>query len=171
MSLFLQDPNDPEATIRLRVPELRPHIQVGHKKPYKHLTVIHRYRVEARFFHNVNEDQTELADGYNFGNYRFRYQLQLQIPLWKISGKSSLKLRINDELMINAGRHITRNVFDQNRIYAALLMDITPDLGVEVGYMKWFQQRPSGVDFYDRNILRFSFHHRLRLNKKEKGAS
>jgi hypothetical protein len=171
MCLFLQDPNDPEAVIRLRVPELRPHLQVAHRKQYKHLTVIHRYRTEARFFHNVSDDKTELADGYDFGNFRFRYQLQLQIPLWKISEKSSLKLRVNDELMVNAGRNITRNVFDQNRIYAALAMDITPEYGVEIGYMKWFQQRSSGVDFFDRNILRFSFHHRFRFNKKDKGES
>lgn len=172
MCLFLQDPNDPEATIRLRVPELRPHIQLGYSKKYKHVTVIHRYRAEARFFHNVNEEGTDLADGYDFSNYRFRYQLQLQIPIWKISENSSLKLRVNDELMINAGKKITKNVFDQNRIYAALALDISPAIGVEVGYMKWFQQRNSGVDFFDRNILRFSFHHKINLSKKtDKGAS
>ena len=164
MCLFLQDPNDPEATVRLRIPELRPHIQLGYSKKYKHVTVIHRYRAEARFFHNINEEGTDLADGYDFSNYRFRYQLQLQIPIWKISESSSLKLRINDELMINAGRNITKNVFDQNRIYAALALDISPAIGVEVGYMKWFQQRNSGVDFFDRNILRFSFHHKLDLH-------
>jgi hypothetical protein len=39
MSLFLQNPNDPEATVKLTTPELRPHIEFAYKQRLKHLAI------------------------------------------------------------------------------------------------------------------------------------
>ena len=32
-------------------------------------------------------------------------------------------------------------------------------------YLNWFQQRPSGTDFYNRDIIRFSVFHTINLKK------
>lgn len=153
---FNQSPNNPDTRPRLLVPELRPHVELGYKQALKAVNIDHRFRAEARFFHNTNATRTELEDGFDFGNFRFRYRLQATFPLWKFKERQSLKLRISDEIHINAGKKIIRNVFDQNRLYGGLAVDILPNLTAEAGYLYWFQMQPNGA-FFARHIGRFSF--------------
>lgn len=167
MCLFLQNPNDPNATVKLTVPELRPHIEFAYRQKINKITLDHRYRVEARFFHNTNQNRTELEDGYDFGNYRFRYRLQATIPLLKVAENRALKFKISDEIHINAGSKISKNVYEQNRLYSGINYDLLPNLSFEVGYLNWFQQRPNG-DFYNRDILRFTVFHKISLKGNKK---
>jgi hypothetical protein len=162
--VFFQQPNDPGAQVRLTVPEVRPHLELEYKQKFTKIVLDHRFRGEARFFHNVNESRTELEDGFEYSNYRFRYKLQAAIPIFKVDKNTALKLKVYDELFINAGTQIVTNVFDQNRIYAGLNYDILKNVSVEVGYLNWFQQRPDGR-FFDRDILRFSVFHKINLKK------
>ena len=166
MCLFLQNSNDPNSTNRLTVPELRPHIEFAYKPKSEKITFDHRYRVEARFYHNTNTIRSELEDGFNFGNFRFRYRLQSTIPLFKVAKKRYFKLKISDEIHLNAGNKISKNVFEQNRFYGGISYNILQDLSFDIGYLNWFQQRPTG-DFYNRNILRFTFFHKLSSHKKK----
>lgn len=160
--IFLQNPNDPYATVKLTVPELRPHVEFAYKQKLKYLIIDHRYRAEARFFHNTSTTKAELEDGFYFGNFRFRYRLQAVVPVWKIDEKRGLKIKVSDEIHLNSGKKIVKNVFEQNRFYAGLSIDALPNLTFDVGYLNWFQQRPSG-DFYNRNILRFTIFHTINL--------
>lgn len=162
--VFFQKPNDPNAAIKLTVPEVRPHLEFAYKQKLDKISFDHRFRVEARFFHNVNESRTELEDGFEHSNYRFRYKLQATIPLFKMDENRVLKFKVYDELFINAGNKILTNVFDQNRVYAGLNYDILKNLSFEVGYLNWFQQKTDG-DFFDRDILRFTVFHKLNLKK------
>lgn len=162
MCLFLQNPNDPKAVNKLTVPELRPHIEFAKKQKFKFLTLDHRYKLEARFFHNTNAAKTDLENGYNFGNYRFRYRLQASILAWQIDETRALKLKVSDEIHLNMGSKIVKNVFDQNRIYAGLSIDILPDLTFDVGYLNWFQQSAIG-NFFNRDILRLTVFHKIKL--------
>lgn len=162
---FLQSPNDPYSNSDLIIPELRPFTDVYYRQQTKHLSIDHRYRFEVRFFHNTNTTGTELANGYDFGNVRFRYQLQLTIPVWKIDQTRSLKVRLGDEVMLNAGKKIVTNIFDQNRVWGGLNIDATQWLNFDVGYLNWFQQRSNGK-FYNRHILRFGFNFRIDLTEQ-----
>lgn len=164
MTLFLQNPNNPEAESNLTVPELRPDIGFNNKQKLGFLTIRHRYKAEARFFHDVEND--ELVGGFRFSHFRLRYQLGLDFPLWKKEDKEKLNLKIKDEIMFNAGKKNVKNTFDQNRIYLALNYKLNDSYGVEMGYMNWFQQQKSGTDFYNRDILRFSLFHTIDLKKK-----
>jgi hypothetical protein len=167
MCLFLQNPNSPNATIILTMPELRPHIQMTYKQQLKLVTLEHRYRLEARFFHNTNQPKTELEDGYDFGNFRFRYRLQATIPILKLGIDRAFKLKIADEIHANIGSKIGSNVFDQNRIFIAANVDVLPNLAVEMGYMNWFQEKADAT-FYNRNILQFSVFHKIFAHKNKK---
>lgn len=164
MTLFLQNPNNPEAESNLTVPELRPDIGFNNKQKLGFLTIRHRYKAEARFFHDVEND--ELVGGFRFSHFRLRYQLGLDFPLWKKEDKEKLNLKIKDEIMFNAGKKNVKNTFDQNRIYLALNYKLNDSYGVEMGYMNWFQQQKTGTDFYNRDILRFSLFHTIDLKKK-----
>lgn len=161
--VFLQSPNDPESESTLMVPELRTDFGFNAKKKYKYFNVNQRFKVEARFFHQT--ENNELVGGYQFSNFRIRYQLGLDIPLIKKQDAEKLILKIKDEVMFNFGKNIVKNVFDQNRIYIGLNYPMNKNLAFEAGYLNWFQQRPSGTDFYNRDIIRFSVFHTINLKK------
>lgn len=165
--IFWQSPNDPNSTSDLVVPELRPHLEVTQKQKVRYFRIDHRYKVEARFFHHV--DNGELRDGYSFRNFRFRYRIGVEVPLFTSKDKKVeyLSLRVNDEIHINAGEQVVMNTFDQNRIYAGFSTQITPNITFEAGYMNWFQEQSSGDDFYNRNIFRFAINHKIGPLKKK----
>lgn len=163
MTLFLQNPNNPNSESNLTVPELRPNIGFSNKQKLGFLTINHRYKAEARFFHDVENDQ--LVGGYRFSNYRLRYQLGLDFPIWKKEGNEKLLLKIKDEIMFNVGNKIVKNTFDQNRVYVAFNYNLNASYAFEIGYMNWFQQQKSGVDFYNRDILRLSIFHTIDFKK------
>lgn len=166
MTWFFQYPNDPTATNRLAVPELRPHLELGYQQKLGFGRLSHRYRGEARFFHNT--DNGKLSDGYDFGNFRFRYQISWDMPLLKSKKDQHelLTFKVYDEIHLNAGGNIVQNTFDQNRIYIGFLYTVVPAVGIELGYLNWFQQRSTGVDFYNRHIVRLAIQHKVNLHKK-----
>jgi len=167
MTYFLQSPQDPESESNLMVPELRPDIGFDNKQKLAFMTISHRYKMEARFMHDFAND--ELTGGYRFLSFRFRYQLGFDIPVWRNpdTREERLSLKIKEEILLNAGSKIVKNTFDQNRIYAGLNYRINPDFSVEAGYLNWYQQRASGTDYYDRDIIRFSVFHTLSLKTKK----
>ena len=165
MTLFLQNPNTPNSESNLTVPELRPNIGFSNKQKLGFVTINHRYKAEARFFHDMENDR--LVGGYRFSNFRLRYQLGLDFPIWKKEGNEKLLLKIKDEIMFNVGNKIVKNTFDQNRIYLAVNYKLNASYAFELGYMNWFQQQKSGTDFYNRDILRFSIFHSIDLKKKK----
>jgi hypothetical protein len=161
---FFQGPNDPAAVDRLTIPELRPHVEFANRQAINRLTLDHRYRAEARFFHNTDPEGATLEDGFSFGNYRFRYRLQLSTPIVQFDEHRALRVKVSDEVHVNAGNNIVRNVFEQNRIAAGFSMDVLPNLMVDIGYLNWYQQRPTG-DFYNRHILTFTVQHEIDLSR------
>lgn len=164
---FFLSNTDPSIDYNLEVPEVRPYIEFNNKQPFKRVMISHRYRLESRFFHNVNGK--ELADGFSFGSMRFRYQFGLDILLNKPKeDKNTFKLRVLDEMMLNFGSKIKYNLFDQNRVYVMLQYAPVRSVAFEIGYLNWFQQRSSGDKYFNRNILRFAIIHNLSIPKKEK---
>lgn len=154
-----QDPNlDPDFSI----PEYRIQQDITFINDIAKITFHNRFQLEERFIQKASKK--ELLDDFSFA-YRFRYRLQSTFDLWKKDTRS-LKATISDEVMFNFGKDNKRNTFDQNRIYGALRYHFNPNIGLELGYLKSFQRRSSGVDFYDRDIIRCTFYHRI--NRKPK---
>ncbi|TAE59300.1 MAG: DUF2490 domain-containing protein, partial [Bacteroidetes bacterium] len=160
MCVFLQNPNDPLATDPLTVPELRPHLESVYKQKLGRLTLDHRFRGEARFYHHTNAARTALEEGYAYSNLRFRYRLQASLRLWEIGENRYLKLKLSDEIHLNAARQGNVTFFDQNRIYAGISTDLSPNLNVDIGYLNWFQQR-SSTAYFNRHIVSVLVYHRL----------
>jgi hypothetical protein len=158
LCLLFHNPNDPESDLQLTVPEIRPHLEFNLRQKIKSLRIEHRYRVEARFLHNTDLSLMELEDGYTYGSLRFRYRLQLLLPVVRLSETQSIKLKASDEIFLNVGENIVHNFFDHNRLFAGLNMVVSPTFTVEVGYINWFQQRSSGVDYYNRDILQLALY-------------
>ena len=157
----LQGPQHPEHSSALTVPENRIVQELNHTHPLNHrFSLVHRFRIDERFIHKNNGQ--ELIPGYDF-NFRFRYRLGIHYGLDKDQTMHPTILKLSDEVMINAGPHIVYNTFDQNRISFSAEHQFSPAISVELGYMHWYQQRSSGYQFYSRDILRFTFYHRISL--------
>ena len=148
-------PHDPEITNYSNQIELRPQLEITYKQLISEkFTLSHRYWSEFRFF-----EQTE---GFEFGNTRMRYKLELKYAIIP-----KLSFIAFNEILINTGSKIGFNVFDQNRYGASIHYLPIENLGFELGYFNWFQQRKSGVDFYNRHIIRFTIHHAINFKKSK----
>lgn len=75
--------------------------------------------------------------------------------------KKSLRGAISDEIMFNYGSDNRKNIFDQNRMYIALCYYFDANIGLELGYLKSYQRRSSGINFYDLDIIRFTVYRRI----------
>ncbi|MCC9135465.1 DUF2490 domain-containing protein [Pontibacter silvestris] len=159
LTYALQHPQNPDSESDLVVPELRPQQDITLKQTLGKVILSHRYQVDERFIRKADGEQ--LSKTYTF-NFRFRYRLQGEIHVFK-TAKNELKMVLNDEVMLNTGKNVQLNTFDQNRIYAGLQWGLSPQMALELGYMNWYQQRPSGKEFYQRNITRLSLFHKLDL--------
>ncbi|MDC6406104.1 MULTISPECIES: DUF2490 domain-containing protein [Maribacter] len=80
----------------------------------------HRYRLEQRFITN-NDLNRKSAE------HRARYRLQMTVPLTDI-----FFFNFYDEIFIN----LQNEAFDQNRLYAAVGLNVTHNLSVQAGYLK-----------------------------------
>jgi hypothetical protein len=163
LAYFSVATQNPESTNNFRTPEYRGEQNITWKQEFDKITMNQRFQVEERFFHNANKDGLE--PGTNF-NWRFRYRLQGEYSCWK-KETQYLKVIVYDEIFINAGENIINNTFDQNRIYGALQYGFSKNIAFELGYLNSFQQRSSGVDYYDRDIIRFTLFHKINLHKNK----
>ncbi len=161
MCLFVHSPNDPKATNRLKVPELRPHIETIYRHQIKQLLIEQRLRTEVRFFHNTTDTRTDLEEGYQFNNFRFRYRCQFIFPLFKFNHHVNVKSKLNNEIHIHVGGK-TQNTFDQNRIYIGFLFETSKKLSIDFGYLNWYQYQSTNT-FFNRNIFRLGINHKFSL--------
>jgi hypothetical protein len=159
---FSVDTQVPEINPNYSTPEYRGQQDITWKLNRNKVTFTQRFQLEERFIHNTNKD--ERLPGTTF-SWRFRYRLQADYTFWK-KEKQLLKAVVSDEIMFNFGKKIIKNTFDQNRIYAALHYGLNSNLAFELGYLNSFQRRASGIDYFNRDIIRFSIFHKIKIQKK-----
>lgn len=163
-ALFFNSPQKIPSSTHTAIPEIRPTFDIINKQKAGNLNISHRYRIEARYMHEVTDGK--LVDGYNFSNFRFRYQISADYPLVKNAEKKTiLAARVYDEVHVNFGKKIVSNTFDQNRIYGGFTYNISNAFSVDLGYLYWFQETSDGKSFYSRNIFRLGINQRIDLSK------
>lgn len=115
---YLLLPTYPGNTQLQRI-EHRPWAEIFYTLPInKSIQFIHRYRYEARFKENVKDSM--VAEGYAFNNrIRLFFGLRKNFTLHD-NPKITPFILVADELLVNFGRQITYNTFDQNRVLISL---------------------------------------------------
>lgn len=86
----------------------------------------HRYRLEQRFIQQT-EIRSDPEQDLSRTEHRARYRLQVTLPLTNV-----FFLNFYDEIFIN----LQNETFGQNRLYAALGVNVTENLSVQAGYLK-----------------------------------
>ena len=147
-------PQDQEADLKELQQELRPQIAVNYKHDInENLSFLSRLKLEWRYKKRPYEDD------YNFANYRLRMRMGLSYNF-----KKNLTAKLLEEIHVNIGDNIVRNVFDQNRLSAGINYKLNDQFQFEAGYLYWFQQSSSGDDFFSRNIVYFTIKQNLNFN-------
>lgn len=156
---FSVSTQDPDILPNFKTPEYRGQQDIIWKHDLGKIVLSHRLQIEERFIHNANKQ--ELLDGTTF-SWRFRYRFQGDYFFYK-KDNHYLKAILSDEILFNSGKSTHKNTFDQNRIYAALQYGVHKNIAFELGYLNSFQRRANGVDFFNRDIIRLSIFHKLKL--------
>jgi len=163
---FLNSASTPAESKTQLVPEFRWQLEVANKQTIKDwLSLAHRYRFEHKFTHNVNKTYTELLDGYK-NNFRFRYQFGLDFKVWE-KEQQHLNITIADEVLINAGKAVGANIFDQNRLSTAMKYTLNKHFAVELMHIFWMQNTSSSL-LLSRQVIRANFITSFDIKKKEK---
>ena len=119
-------------------------------------------RLEERFRRKIKNDD-ELGEGHNF-NWRVRYNFAATFPLSKQRfAPKTWSFLVSDELLINAGKEIIHNYFDQNRFFAGFNYHLNAHNNVQVGYMYLFQQMAAGNRYRSIQAARVAYVHGLTL--------
>jgi len=158
-TFFSVSTQDPETIKPYQTPEYRFHQDLTLNHKIVKVNIFHRYQVEERWFQKVSA--TQFNKGTDF-YWRFRYRLQAEFDLFKKENKY-LRVILHDEIMLNRGKKVQYNTFDQNRVYAALQYQIEPKTTIEMGCMHAFQQSASGIDYIDRNVIRLCLYHKFKI--------
>lgn len=116
--------------------------------------MLQRIRNEQRWIEKITNDQ--FTGAYKFSN-RFRYLLAFNIPIFKHPQYPSLSL--SDELMIQFGKEIVYNTFDQNRLFMGIRQPLSKTLNFDFGYMLSYQQKTSGYQYDRIHTLRCFFYY------------
>lgn len=144
--------------------EYRPWEQITFTENIGRVTINHRLRAEQRFSQRIVENK--LQNEFNY-NSRFRYQLNAQLAINKqVLENNTLYLTFAEELMINSGKEIKYNYFDQNRLGAGLGYKLNDALNVSIAYMNVFIQKNQALSLEQNNVIVFNLYHTISLNKK-----
>lgn len=151
--------------------EFRPYQEFTINDKYKNLGILHRFRIEERYFKNVVDG--DIQHGHTF-NFRFRYQCMLNIKILKLSSANpdkALALNLGDEIFINAGKKIVYNTFDQNRFVVGPAISFSKNLSVGLTYNRQFSSANAANSYNHTDILWLVIRHNLDLTKHKKQSS
>lgn len=142
-------------------PEHRPYQQLQLKGNLGMIGLTHRYRLEQRWIKPAN------ATNYTYLN-RARYMLKATLPLAgpTLEAREPF-LAVYDEVMIGFGENVRKNIFDQNRLYAALGYKISNTATLELGYLNQIVQKASGDVFEHNHTLQVTLFHNMNFARQE----
>lgn len=154
-----------EGHLDISQPEHRPWQQLQWHTKYPKLKLMQWFRLEERLRRKIRNNQ-ELADGYLF-NFRLRYNILSQFPLNKKRFQpGTFSFVLSNEVMVNFGKQIINNYFDQNRFFAGFHFHVNKHDNLQFGYMNLFQQLAAGNRYRTNHVARVFYFHQLDLRKK-----
>lgn len=156
---FIQSlPNNPYIKNYTNNIELRPQFEFVYTSRIKESNFYFQHRNWFEFRYFQQNDKT-----YKYENLRYRYLFELK---YEISDK--WKLKTCNEIFLNVGKNIVYNVFDHNRFGFGFDYKFNEKWRTELLYLNWFQQDSSGIDFYNRNIIRWTIFWLLKKKEENK---
>ncbi|GAB4186977.1 MAG: hypothetical protein OHK0057_36430 [Thermoflexibacter sp.] len=145
--------------------EHRPWAQLQTSSPlHKNIQLTNRIRYDFRNVQKVGNG--ELSPEY-ISYHRLRFLVSFRYRFHKLKWKEATPfINLADEVLLNFGREILYNQFDQNRI--SLTMGIQfKNLVFQTGYMYRFVQQSAGNRFINNHLWIIWANHTINLMKKD----
>jgi hypothetical protein len=117
------------------------------------VSIVQRIRNEQRWQEKIVNDE---PTGENRFTNRVRYLISFNIPVFK--KKTAPTLVVSDEILIQFGKEIVYNTFDQNRLFLGIKQSINPKWSYDFGYMNVYQQKISGNQYDLNHTIRLFFY-------------
>lgn len=140
-------------------PEHRIYQQLQLRGSVSRVGLMHRYRLEQRWVKPFGTTESIYLN-------RARYMLKATLPLQgtTIDAKEPF-LAVYNEIFVGFGDKVQRNIFDQNRAYAAVGYKISDAATLELGYLNQIVQKASGLVFEHNHTLQVSLFYNLDFSK------
>ena len=122
--------------------------------------ISHRWRLEQRW-------QQKVANNERTNDYRFtdRFRYAVSFIYSPFQNKMLPSFTNSNELMVQFGKEVVYNTFDQLRLAFGIRQTITPRLNVDLNYMYLYQQQFSGIQYVQGNTLRLFINYSVGLKK------
>jgi hypothetical protein len=120
------------------------------------VSVLHRIRLEERWKDHIVEDEI-LGD--KLFSLRLRYLASFDCRVF--ANPKIPSLVVSDEVLVQFGKSITYNSFDQNRLFLGVKEQLSRKLSFDVGYMNVWQQKLSGNLYTMSHVFRLFFYYNL----------
>ena len=133
--------------------ENRLYQEIQYRSAIQKIQIQNRLRIEERWPEKVINFIPQREYRYST---RIRYLAGINIRLFKNSKLPLLSL--SDEVMLQFGKHILYNTFDQNRLFAGIKQKINKQLSFDIGYMHVVQQKLSGYQYSRNKTIRCYFY-------------
>ena len=124
---------------------------------------LQRLRNEQRWQQKIVDDKR--TDDYKFTD-RVRYLFSYNYTIFQNKYLPSLALA--EEILIQFGKEVVYNTFEQNRIFLGLKQNINPHLNFDFGYMMVYQQKSSGYQYDMNHTMRLFFYYSTGWKKGNK---
>ena len=142
-----------DANKKINKVEFRPYEEFAILNSYDKFSIQHRFRVEERYFYAVVKGKIQSDREFNF---RFRYRLLFNIPVFKLSSADTNKkvsLSLGNEIFINAGQEIVNTIFDQNRLLLGSIVQVDKNISVSLTYNNQFASTKTAGTYNQANVI------------------
>ena len=145
-------------------PEHRTWMQLQQKNVRGRLEMTERIRLEQRFVHSPvkNSITQQYEAGASIYSNRIRFLQKINIALNKKTIENgSLYLSLWDEFFVSFGQNVPINIFDQNRGFIGLGMQLAPIGRIEIGYLNQLINKGYSVDATSAEIVNKREHNHI----------
>ncbi len=158
-----------EFPVKAAFPEHRLYEQVQYKSIFNRFEVVNRIRMEQRWLYLPVLKNGDYSPGDAVYQNRVRVLNKASVPFkGKTISDKSFYLTLYDEFMINFGKHVGYNIFDQNRACIALGYKI-PKVGrLEVGFLEQTILKSDGIKVEHNHTLQVGLTSNVDFYKKNK---
>ena len=145
------------------IPEWRPYQNININTKKSKLDINTRFGVEERFQKTVENGKLS----HTAFTLRFRLKWELVYKLWQGEKDNSLLFRLSTEPMLQFGKNVDYNTFDQNRFITLLSFQPDKEWSFNTGYMHWTLQTSNG-NFSIRHVWLLGLTHTIHVKEEGK---
>jgi hypothetical protein len=113
------------------------------------VSILHRIRLEQRWRDVIIND---VKTGDKQFTVRLRYLASFETRIFDNHQLPSFVL--SDELLVQFGKSVVYNAFDQNRFFVGAKIKVSPEFSFDIGYMNILQQRSTGYQYDISHVFR-----------------